>query len=90
MQGVPATTSGCESLVKCLNEAAGASGFSYKTGAGGSKTYQCKVSNAGKWVNIGSAKELWGGIVKNVTVDEKEKIISHLKSAENIAKTIKL
>lgn len=90
LQGVPATTSGMESLAKCLNEAAKSGSFSYQAGIGISKAYQCKVSKTANWVIIGTAKELWAGIVKNVTADEKKTIISHMKKAESIAKTIKL
>ncbi len=88
LQGVPARTSGRGSLVKCLNEAAKLTDFNYQKGSG--KIYQCKTSKTGKWVNIGTAKELWSGAVTNVTPAEKTTIVSHMKKAESIAKTIKL
>ncbi len=90
LQGVPAKTSGRESLAKCLNEAAKATDYSYQKGVGKSNIYQCKVSKAAKWVNIGTAKELWSGTIKNVTADEKKIIAAHMKKAESIAKTIKI
>jgi len=90
LQAVPAKTSGRESLAKCLNEAAKQSDFSYQKGAGKSKVYQCKVSKSAKWVNIGTAKELWIGAIKNVTAADKKTIIGHMTKAESIAKTIKL
>ena len=87
---MPASTSGTESLAKCLNQAANSTEFSYQKGPGIRKIYQCKVSKKARWVDIGTAKELWSGIVKNVGVGEKKTIISHMKKAESIAKTIKL
>ena len=88
LQGVPARTSGRASLVKCLNEAAKQTAFSYQKGSG--KIYQCKTSKTASWFNIGTAKEIWSGSVKNVTPAEKTTIVSHMKKAESIAKTIKL
>ena len=89
LQGVPARTSGRASLVKCLNEAAKLTDFSYQKGSG--KIYQCKTSKTGSWVNIGTAKELWlGTTIKNVTPADKSIIVSHMIKAESIAKTIKL
>jgi hypothetical protein len=90
LQGVPAKTSGRESLAKCLNEAAKSSDFSYQKGPNKSKTYQCKVSKTATWVDIGTAKELWNGVVKNVKDADKKNIIAHMKAAEGIAKTITL
>ena len=88
LQGVPAKTSGRESLAKCLNKAAKATDYSYQSGGAG--IYQCKVSKKAKWVNIGTAKELWSGKVRNVKADEKKIIITHMVKAESLAKTIKL
>jgi hypothetical protein len=90
LQALPATTSGREALVKCLNEVAKTTDFSYKKGHGSSKMYQCKVSKTASWVDIGTAKEIWAGTIKNVTPNDKITIISHMKKADAIAKTIKL
>jgi len=35
-----------------------------------------------KWVNIGTAKDLWTGKAKNVEMKEKAIIIAHMKKAE--------
>ncbi len=88
LQGVTARTNGRSSLAKCLNKAATGSMFSYQRGPNKSRTYQCKISKKAKWVNIGTAEELWAGKVKNVTINEKKTIIKHMKKAESIAKTI--
>jgi len=90
LQAVPAKTSGRESLAKCLNESAKLTDFSYQRGIGRSNIYQCKVSRSAKWVNIGTAKELWAGMIKNVNATDKKIIISHVKKSETIAKSIKL
>lgn len=89
LQGVSAQTSGPTSLVKCLNEAAGISGFSYQYN-GGKKGYQCKVNNTAIWVDIGTAKDIWSGAIKNVSAIDKVTIADHMKKAEGIAKTILL
>lgn len=90
LQGVVKTTSGRSSLAKCLNKASDSSGFSYQKSTIKSAIYQCKTSRTAAWVDIGTAKELWSGAVKNVSATEKMTIISHMKAAEKIAKTIVL
>lgn len=89
LQGVSAQTSGPANLVKCLNQAAGISGFSYQYNDG-KKCYQCKVSNTTAWVDIGTAKAIWSGAIKNVSATDKVVIADHMKNAESIAKTILL
>ncbi|MDH5179023.1 MAG: hypothetical protein OEZ39_01560 [Gammaproteobacteria bacterium] len=89
LQGVPATTSGRVWLAKCMSEAGKADSYEYKKG-GINKKYKCKVKKDASWVEIGTAKELWMGIVKNVTAEQKKKIIKHFKASENIAKTINI
>jgi hypothetical protein len=90
LQGVAAKTSGRACLAKCLNEAAKLTDYSYQKGPSKSKTYQCRVSKTANWVDIGTAKELWGGIVKNVSAQDKATIIAHMRKAESIAKTINI
>lgn len=88
LQGLPARTSGRSALVKCLNKVASNTKYEYKKG--GSKSYECKLPNSSNWVNIGTAKELWSGKVKNCPESNKDEIISHFKKCEEIAKTILL
>jgi len=88
LQSVPAKTSARSGLAKCLNKAATGTKFSYQRGPNKSSTYQCKVSEKAKWVNIGTAVELWESKVKNVTSSEKKTVITHMKKAESIAKII--
>ncbi len=88
LQSLPASTSGRSALVAYLNEAAKDSSMRYRKSSG--NTYECQLSKEGKWINIGSAKDLWSGNIKTVSINAKNSIISHMQSAENIAKTIKL
>jgi hypothetical protein len=90
MQSMPSGALGANALAKTLNEACSQLGdttWSYRRIKG---SYECSLGSATKFTNIGTSEQMLGGTSPNCTKEQKEKIKSHMKKAEELALTISL